>query len=123
MINHPTVGTNDLKKASAFFDELFKLFDAGRVFEMEGRGIFYGQKKIDFAVMKPFDGKPATVGNGCMVTLAAKSREHAQQIHAKALSLGATNEGDPGLRSEQPPIYAAYFRDLDGNKFCALYMG
>ena len=69
----------------------------------------------------PFDKRPATVGNGCMVALQASSREQVDRVHAKALALGGTDEGPPGQRSEG--FYAAYFRDLDGNKLNACYMG
>jgi predicted lactoylglutathione lyase len=38
-------------------------------------------------------------------------------MHAKAIALGGRDEGAPGLREGN--FYAAYFRDLDGNKLCA----
>ncbi|MGN6149257.1 MAG: VOC family protein, partial [Rhizomicrobium sp.] len=38
-----------------------------------------------------------------------------------ALSLGATDEGAPGLRGDT--FYGAYFRDLDGNKLCVFKAG
>jgi predicted lactoylglutathione lyase len=56
-----------------------------------------------------------------MVSLAAPSREVVDKVHKKALSLGATDEGAPGLRGDT--FYGAYFRDLDGNKFCVFKMG
>ena len=72
-------------------------------------------------VMKPFDGKPATVGNGSMVALSADSAEQVAEIHAKALALGGTDEGAPGPRGEGA-FHCGYFRDLDGNKFNAFFM-
>jgi predicted lactoylglutathione lyase len=43
-------------------------------------------------------------------------------MHRKALELGGADEGKPGVRAEGGEgFYAAYFRDLDGNKldvFC-----
>jgi predicted lactoylglutathione lyase len=73
-----------------------------------------------FGLTKPFDGKPATVGNGVMVALAARDKAQVDRLHALALSLGGTCEGPPGPRGEG--FYAAYFRDLDGNKFCAIHV-
>ena len=67
------------------------------------------------------DGKPATVGNGMMVALAASSKEQVDAIYKKALELGGTDEGKPGPRGGN--FYAAYFRDLDGNKLNAFFMG
>ena len=70
---------------------------------------------------KPYDGKPATVGNGMMVALAAKNTDQVDALHAKALELGGADEGAPGPRGDSG-FYAAYFRDLDGNKLSAFCM-
>ena len=76
--------------------------------------------KPSFAVMTPFDGKPATVGNGVMIGLYLSSADQVNAIHAKALALGGADEGAPGPRGEH--FYGAYFRDLDGNKLAAFYV-
>jgi catechol 2,3-dioxygenase-like lactoylglutathione lyase family enzyme len=120
MIGYVTLGTNDLARAAAFYDALLAEVGAKRLWEF-GRGIGWGvaADKPSLAVMKPFDGKPATVGNGVMVALAVDSREAVARVHAKALALGGSDEGPVGPRGEG--FYAGYFRDLDGNKldvFC-----
>ena len=71
---------------------------------------------------RPFDGKPATVGNGVMVAFEARDKAQVDRIHRLALSLGGKDEGAPGPRGDQG-FYAAYFRDLDGNKQNAFVMG
>ena len=71
---------------------------------------------------RPFNGQLATIGNGVMVALAAKDREQVDRLHALALSLGGTDEGAPGVRGGGN-FYAAYFRDLDGNKLNVFFMG
>ena len=121
MIGYVTVGTNDLERAAAFYDPLFALIGAGRFME-EDRFIAWAKSPDTpgFAATKPFDEKPATVGNGTMVALAVESKEKVQAVYEKALELGGTDEGPPGLRGDF--FYAGYFRDLDGNKlnvFCA----
>jgi predicted lactoylglutathione lyase len=73
------------------------------------------------AICKPYDGEPATVGNGVMISLASPSRELVDKTHATALANGAADEGAPGLRGET--FYGAYFRDLDGNKLCVFKIG
>ena len=74
-------------------------------------------------VVKPHDGKAATVGNGTMVALSVASPDDAKKMHAKALSLGGKDEGAPGFRGgEDSGFYGGYFRDLDGNKFVAFCM-
>ncbi len=122
MIGYTTLGTNDLPRAAAFYDELFAVIGAKRLMEFE-RGYAWGvsMDKPGFGVLRPFDGQPASVGNGVMVALAVDSQEKVQALHAKALALGATDEGAPGERGGG--FYAAYFRDLDGNKLNAFCMG
>lgn len=118
MIGYVTLGTNRFDEAAKFYDELLALLGAGRIMESD-RFIAWGSGMTSPAVSiaKPYDGKPATVGNGVMVALAVGSPEKVDALHAKALQLGGTDEGAPGPRSEQ--FYAGYFRDLDGNKLNA----
>ena len=71
----------------------------------------------------PFDGKPATVGNGVMVALDAANRAQVDQIHALALANGGTDEGAPGVRGAGDMFHAAYFRDPDGHKLNAFIIG
>lgn len=121
MIGYTSVGTNDLEKAVHFYGELLSLLGAKPFFKSE-RGVGWGTSpdKPMFSVLKPFDGQRATVGNGAMVALSAANPEQVQALHAKALQLGAQDEGAPGLRGSG--FYGAYFRDLDGNKLAAYCM-
>lgn len=119
MIGYVVIGTNDLARASSFYDALLTELGASRMMEFGNRGYAWGaaMDRPMLCVMTPYDGEPATVGNGVMVGIAADSRDQVDQIHAKALELGGTDEGPPGLRAEGGDgFYAAYFRDLDGNK-------
>jgi catechol 2,3-dioxygenase-like lactoylglutathione lyase family enzyme len=123
MLAYATVGTRDLPRAGAFFDTLLAEIGAKRFMEDPGKFIAWGtgQDGAGLGVTVPFDGNPATVGNGCMVALQAGSREQVDRLHARALELGGSDEGAPGQRMEG--FYAAYFRDLDGNKFNVCCMG
>ena len=122
MIGYVTLGTNDLAKAAAFYDALARELGASRMMENE-QFIAWGTPggAPGVGLTKPFDGKPATVGNGVMVALRAKDRAHVDRIYQCALENGATCEGKPGQRFEG--FYAAYFRDPDGNKLNAFVMG
>ena len=121
MIGYTCVGTNDLDKAVAFYSELLSLLGAKPFFKSD-RGVGWGAApdKPMFSVLKPFDGQPASAGNGAMVALTASSPEQVQALHAKAVALGGKDEGAPGQRSGN--FYGAYFRDLDGNKLAAFCM-
>jgi len=115
MIGYTTVGTNNLEKAVAFYDQLLAELGAGRFMQSE-RFVAWAvaPDKPGFSVCLPYDGKEATVGNGNMIALIADSAEKVDTVYAKAMQLGATDEGPPGPRMDG--FYAAYFRDLDGNK-------
>lgn len=122
MLAHATMGTNDLPKATAFYDAVLAEVGAKRFRALGDRGHMYtGRNGGLFVVCKPIDGKPATSGNGAMISFAAASRAEVDAAYAKALSLGAQDEGAPGERA--PTFYGAYVRDLDGNKICFCIMG
>ena len=78
-----------------------------------------GSDSPALGVTTPFNGNPATVGNGVMVGLETICRDQVHAIYEKAMELGATDEGTPGPRGDQE-FYGAYFRDRDGNKL-AIY--
>jgi catechol 2,3-dioxygenase-like lactoylglutathione lyase family enzyme len=120
MIGYVTVGTNDFGRATRFYDALFAEMGGKRSMEFDGFIVWSTGKGPGFAIARPYDGKPATVGNGVMVALAAGSKEKVDALYQKALALGGTDEGKPGPRSDT--FYAAYFRDPDGNKLNAFYM-
>lgn len=119
MIGYVTLGSNDLPQAFAFYDELLALLGARRVMEFDGNGVMWGAAMNEplMCVLRPNNGNEATVGNGVMVALSAGSQEKVAELYAKALELGGTCEGKPGLRGDT--FYGAYFRDLDGNKLAA----
>jgi len=123
MIGYVTLGTKDLQKAATFYDKIAAEMGIGRFIESDDF-IAWGSADggAGIGLTKPFDGKPMTVGNGVMVALAAEDRAQVDRIHKLALSLGGTDEGAPGPRGDGG-FYAAYFRDLDGNKLNAFVMG
>ena len=116
MISYLMVGTNDLPGAVKYFDILMSEMGASKIYESgTSTGWGWSAGTPMFIVGTPYDKNAATVGNGSMVSFGVESKEKVDSLHAKAIKLGGTSEGDPGLRGET--LYAAYFRDLDGNKF------
>ena len=120
MISYVTVGADDMVRARRFYDAFLPILGYGVV---EGpEGLSYALPAVtgqpvalpEFYVKPPFDGAPASAGNGTMIALAVDSKEKVHQVYDKAMALGAQDEGPPGARMEN--FYAAYFRDLDGNK-------
>jgi catechol 2,3-dioxygenase-like lactoylglutathione lyase family enzyme len=123
VVGYVTLGTNDAARAARFYDELLGLLGAKRLMEF-GEFILWGTSLEAggcLAITPPYDKNRATVGNGVMVALSASSKAQVDAIYKKALELGATDEGPAGPRGDG--FYAGYFRDLDGNKLNAFYMG
>jgi catechol 2,3-dioxygenase-like lactoylglutathione lyase family enzyme len=122
MIGYVTIGTNDLARGARFYDAIAKELGIGRMMETD-RFIAWGSPGggAGLGLTLPFDGKTATAGNGAMVALSAKDRAQVDRIYQLALSMGGKDEGPPGQRFDG--FYAAYFRDLDGNKLNAFVMG
>lgn len=122
MIGYTSLGTNSLTASSQFYDTLLGRFGAKRVYEASDF-IVWGQKDSSpmFSIHVPFNGNQATVGNGVMIAFRAENRKMVDEIHSLAITLGGQDEGPPGDRAEG--FYAAYFRDLDGNKLNIHHMG
>lgn len=122
MVGYVTLGTNDMPRAAAFYDALLAELGAKR-FMASDRFIAWmgGPGGAALSIAVPYDGNPATVGNGVMVALSVDSKEKVDALYAKAIALGASDEGKPGPRGDN--FYAGYFRDLDGNKLNAFFMG
>lgn len=117
MLRYATIGVSDIDRACEFYDALFA--------ELGGKQLF-GQDRIKFygtgpeapmlAVCIPYDEEAPTPGNGNMIAIPAGGPEGVDALYAKAIALGATDEGAPGQRL--PVFYGAYVRDADGNKLC-----
>jgi predicted lactoylglutathione lyase len=122
MIGYVTLGTNDLPRAAAFYDALLAELGATRFME-DARFVAWAvsPEQPSLGVILPYDGKPATIGNGVMVALAVDSPAKVDALYAKAISLGGSDEGQPGPRGGN--FYAGYFRDLDGNKLNVFHFG
>ena len=121
MLGYVTIGVKDMGRAEGFYNALLAEIGAKQLFGQD-RIKFYGVGPEDsmLAVCIPYDEEEAQPGNGCMVAIPGGSREGVDKLYAKAMELGATDEGEPGERL--PIFYGAYVRDLDGNKLCFFEM-
>ncbi len=122
MIAYATLGSNDLLKATEFYDAILGEVGIGQMWSTEGFvGYGLAMDKPMLGICKPHDGQAASVGNGTMIALALQAPEQVHKVHAKALALGGKDEGAPGPRGETG-FYCGYFRDPDGNKLNAFCM-
>ena len=121
MIGYATVGSNNLPRAAEFYDALFLELGAHRYIDGDNFVAWTSAPGAPaFGIIRPNDGNRATAGNGSMIALHMPNPRLVDALHTKALELGGDDEGRPGLRGQK--FYAAYFRDLDGNKICAFNM-
>lgn len=130
MFSHATVGTNDIGAASAFYDAVLAPLGLVRRAVTPDGGpaaacwVMEGSPLPRFYVYVPFDGKPASAGNGCMVAFAATSPAAVRAAHAAGLAAGGIDEGAPGPRPHYGDgYYGAYLRDPDGNKIHVVHRG
>ena len=121
MIGYATIGTKDIDRAVTFYDGLLAEVGAKQVFGMD-RIKFYGTgpDAAMLAICIPYNEEEQHCGNGNMIAIPGGSREGVDKLYARAIELGATDEGEPGER--MPTFYGAYVRDLDGNKLCFFKM-
>lgn len=116
MLAYVTIGTNNKEKALAFYDAVAAELGGKRLFNNDRLQFYSNGEGGMFGVGTPADFNDASSGNGVMPAFGAPDRKSVDRAYAKALELGATDEGVPGER--MPTFYGAYFRDLDGNKIC-----
>jgi predicted lactoylglutathione lyase len=126
MIVYVTLGTNDLARAAVFYDAIAEHFGVGRMMDFE-TFVAWGEMggAAGIAATVPFDGQPASAGNGGMVALQVDGPDKVKAVYDTAIAQGGSDEGAPGARGDDG-FYAAYFRDPDGNKlnvFCMVEPG
>ncbi len=123
MLTGARFGTSDIKRAIAFYDAVAGALGGARVIDHHGMAGYRGPDGGIFIVGTPRDGE-ACVGNGSQVMFAAPNRAAVDAAHGPALALGGSCEGPPGPRGEpERNMYAAYFRDPDGNKVMVMKVG
>ena len=119
MIGFVMVGTNNLDKATKFYDTLLNTIELQRAVTNEKYAGYASKEKpdeVEFYVTKPVNKEKATFGNGTQISFLVKSKDLVNNFYNTGIKLGGKDEGAPGVRSGD---YYCYFRDLDGNKICA----
>ncbi|WP_312362749.1 VOC family protein [Ensifer sp.] len=122
-----TVGALDADKSNSFYDQALATIGWSKHIEFPGwRAYSEGGtgKGTVLWVCQPFNGAPASAGNGSMVGFMVKSRAEVDAFYQAAIAHGGADEGAPGARPHYgPDWYAAYMRDPSGNKISVVYNG
>lgn len=125
MLSHVTIGTNDVERARAFYAAILGVIGGQEMpMGVSGERCSFAREPREpmIVVTKPFDGQPATSGNGMMIGLRCKDKAEVQAVYDLAMELGAKSEGEVGPRGDAQQFYGGYFRDPDGNKLSAFTM-
>lgn len=125
MLLYTTLGTNDLPRATRFYDAIMGVLGQPRLDTGSEDWVAWGRdydNGLGLWLTAPFDGGPATPGNGAMQAFKADSAAQVRDWYAAGLSAGGQDEGAPGTRPDYgPQFYVAYLRDPDGNKLACVF--
>jgi catechol 2,3-dioxygenase-like lactoylglutathione lyase family enzyme len=123
MIAYVTFGADDLARAKRFYCAFLPAL--GYALEEGPEGLSFtlptpagpAPAPPDLYIKAPFDGRPASAGNGTMVAFEARDQAQVRALHAAALAAGGVDAGRPGFRAAYGPrFYVGYLRDPQGNK-------
>lgn len=122
-IDYVMIGCNELGRARAFYDAVFPEIGGGLLADIPGFAFCYQFRNGTRAwVNLPQNGEAAVASNGSMPGFRCARREEVDAAHAAAIAMGGRCEGAPGPRPLYGPgFYAAYVRDLDGNKMSFIH--
>ncbi|VEF10829.1 glyoxalase/bleomycin resistance protein/dioxygenase [Pseudomonas fluorescens] len=130
MLSYLFIGANDVRASLRFYDAVLAPLGYEKNL-LEGHFCFSLSDTSDKSngpgsihIAQPFDGEPATVGNGIMPALRAHSCEKVDEAYIAGLNSGGTGEGKPGIRDAYTEnFYVAYLRDPVGNKLAVFFKG
>jgi len=121
IISHISIGTNNFDRAVDFYDRVLSTLGCKQIMTHPG-AVAYGKEFPEFWVQTPFNGEPATIGNGSHIGFIANTKEAVHAFHEAALNEGGTDDGAPGPRPDYgDAYYGCFIRDIDGNKIEATY--
>ena len=121
ILNHVSVGVSNVASSVGFYDSVLATLSIERSHYIENIAAAYGEN-FEFWVGCPFENSPSS-GNGTHIAFNAPNIDAVDRFYETALEFGGTCAGMPGLRLDYGEnYYAAFVRDVDGNKIEAVFM-
>jgi catechol 2,3-dioxygenase-like lactoylglutathione lyase family enzyme len=123
MLDHVSLGTGDLARATAFWDAALAPLGIVRVWT-HSDAVGYGPPGSDDRLaIKARPGFTAP-GSGFHLALTASTRAAVKAFFQAAIDHGGRSDGDPGSRPQYgATYYAAFVIDPDGHRIEAVYHG
>jgi len=120
MIDHVSVPVRDLAASTRFYEAVLGTLGFARL-ETRAATVGFGKSYPEFWINLSDGVIPTAPGSGAHVCFRARSTELVDAFHAAALAAGGADDGAPGLRPQHGEgYYAAFIRDLDGNRIEAV---
>jgi catechol 2,3-dioxygenase-like lactoylglutathione lyase family enzyme len=120
MIDHVSVAVRDLAAAADFYEAVLGTLGFAK---LDGRAatVGFGKRYSEFWINQRPALAAVAADSGVHIALRAPSTAAVEAFHAAALAAGGTSDGPPGLRPQHGEgYYAAFVRDLDGNRIEAV---
>lgn len=122
MLDHLSLGVANLQRSVAFYDPVLAPLGYVRLWS-DGTAAGYGlpgQTDEPFAIKQDTEGAIAPPQR-LHIAFAAADREAVREFYARALTHGASDDGEPGLHPEYGSGYfAAFVIDPDGYRLEAV---
>jgi catechol 2,3-dioxygenase-like lactoylglutathione lyase family enzyme len=125
LIDHVSIAVRDLERATAFYEPVLARLGYAKLDARAGT-VGFGKRYSELWLNHRPEmlSLPADTGlqnNGVHVCLRAPTMAAVDAFHAAALAAGGASDGSPGLRPHHGEgYYAAFVRDLDGNRLEAV---
>ena len=120
MIDHVSVAVRDLAAASRFYEVVLGALGFAKL-EARPATVGFGKDYAEFWINLRSEKTAGEPNDGAHVCFRARNPELVDAFHAAALAKGGKSNGAPGYRPQHGDgYYAAFVRDLDGNRIEAV---
>ena len=116
MIDHISIAVSDLERATKFYEAVLGTLGMTKLRTWPASTGF-GKAYPEFWLNHRPNMAPVAADSGAHICVRARGKDAVDAFYAAALSAGATSDGAAGMRPEyNDKYYAAFIRDLDGNR-------
>jgi catechol 2,3-dioxygenase-like lactoylglutathione lyase family enzyme len=117
MIDHVSIAVSDLSRSTRFYEAVLGAIGYAAL-DVRGSTVGFGKTYSEFWLNARPEMAPLPAHPGAHICLRVRATDLVDAFHAAALANGGVSDGPPGLRPHdgEGGYYAAFIRDLDGNR-------